>query len=68
MQESHSYGEGSSTISSSIDEYVAIAMLVSVGTFLYVTTIHILPEVFMQHQHSHDHEHVTAVVNTQRDA
>jgi hypothetical protein len=32
-------------------------MLVSVGTFLYVTTIHILPEVFMEnHSHSHDHE------------
>ena len=30
-------------------------MLVSVGTFLYVVTIHILPEVYLSH-HKHSHE------------
>ena len=30
-----------------------IAMLISVGTFIYVSTMHILPEVFpRQHDHS----------------
>lgn len=39
-----------------IDWDSGIAMMVSVGTFLYVVTIHILPEVFMcQHDHGHDH-------------
>lgn len=31
-------------------------MMVSVGTFLYVVTIHILPEVFLS-EHVHGHEH-----------
>ena len=39
-----------------IDWYSGIAMMVSVGTFLYVVTIHILPEVFLKN-HVHGHEH-----------
>ena len=47
-----------------LDYYVGLAMLVSVGTFLYVTTIHILPEVYSSKSgshHNHGHHHAGKV-------
>jgi len=36
----------------------ALVMLVSVGTLLYITTMHMLPEVYGNaHSHEHDHNH-----------
>ena len=57
---------------SMLQYYVGILLLISSGTFIYVSTIHILPEVYCledeecieheekEHQHSHihtDHDH-----------
>ena len=39
------------------DENIGLTLLFSAGTFLYVATIDVLPEV-----HSHDHEHDTPVL------
>ena len=36
--------------------WVGILLLVSAGSFLYVATIHILPEVFGEGAQSHHHE------------
>lgn len=47
-----------------VDSYTSIAMLVSVGTFLYVVTIHILPEVYLSH-HRHGFEHFDDVCKDQ---
>lgn len=49
-----------------INYWVGIALLVSVGTFLYVTTMHILPEVYMSPNHHH-HEHGKVEVHSDRD-
>lgn len=35
---------------------VAICLLISAGTFLYVATMHVLPEVYTLGAHSHDHD------------
>ena len=32
-------------------------MLVSVGTLLYITTMHMLPEVYSMHGGLHNHDH-----------
>jgi len=37
--------------------WVGILLLVSAGSFLYVATIHILPEVFSDEAGGHDHHH-----------
>ena len=34
-----------------------LVMLVSVGTLLYITMMHMLPEVYSNKQHSHHHHH-----------
>ena len=40
--------------------WVGILLLVSAGSFLYVATIHILPEVFGQGNEGHSHGHGSA--------
>lgn len=37
--------------------WVGILLLISAGSFLYVATIHILPEVFGSNGDHHDHSH-----------
>ena len=47
------YGAKNTTELAKLDYGVAIALLTSVGTFLYVTTMHILPEVYGGNGHNH---------------
>lgn len=37
--------------------WVGILLIISAGSFIYVATIHILPEVIGNSAHSHDHGH-----------
>lgn len=37
--------------------WVGILLLISAGSFIYVATIHILPEVYGNNNDSHGHEH-----------
>jgi zinc transporter 9 len=36
---------------------VSVCLLLSAGTFLYVATMHVIPEVYGVAAHDHDHEH-----------
>ena len=38
-------------------------MLVSVGTLLYITTMHMLPEVYSEHNHVHALKNDTVLEN-----
>jgi len=46
-----------------LDYGVGVALLTSVGTFLYVTTMHILPEVYGGEGHSHHGAPETSTTN-----
>jgi len=37
--------------------WVGILLLVSAGSFIYVATLHILPEVYFDKENSSDHHH-----------
>ena len=44
--------QGNSTDLGALQFWVGILMLISAGSFLYVATMHILPEVYaMEHEH-----------------
>lgn len=44
--------------------WVAILLLVSAGSFLYVATIHILPEVFGDKGDEHSHTHMSLPIES----
>ena len=47
--------QSAATDLASLQFWVGVLMLISAGSFLYVATIHILPEVYaMEHDHAND--------------
>lgn len=48
---------GSELSVQTINYWNGLVMLVSVGTLLYITTMHMLPEVYGLHGESHHHHH-----------
>lgn len=62
----HIHNANGADSTETIDGYTSISMLVSVGTFLYVTTVHILPEVFLKESpHNHESELEQGVIDNE---